>query len=402
MEKIILLSIDLLENIHLVPEKGNPITVIDNFVKNITDENCGIIFYSSKQNRVEEFENRYSFLQHKYPKQVVFKLRVNIQKWIKRLNEARKSGIIVIGTQELHFRDAVNDKLLFITPTWLPCHEQAQKYGIKVHSLSQIEQLVNTLVNQKTWYSTIELPDGTKVISLSDARSYPKYAKTVEEREIVNLFRSILKDGTTTMYEVYLYHFLAAMNNNKELFYDINDWGCFPTSKSDSIEQCEMYKFKEVVRNMMKGGTPRNDLYKAYPNILLRHTTNNKSRTKDYSDRINEGCTTHFDTVCINPAYIKKLKGRNVCIFDDYLTHGNSFECARNLLRSAGVNKLVFVTLGRFPYPYQYQEYMLTGDIYGDEYTYRLKGRSVMNTFKVDSRAKKEVENLYNIFNIDK
>lgn len=397
MEKIVLISLDLLGN-----ESAATISNIENFMDKVTSNGAGILYFSRDYKKVNELQGKYRFWKDKYKGLVVFGVRNKILENIKKMENKDKSSIVIIGTKDLHFQDAVNNKFLFITPTWMHCEEKAKKYGIKVNSLMQLEQLINTLVNQNTWYSSLQLPDGTKVISLSDARSYPKYAHTVEEREIVNLFRSILKDGKTNMYEIYLYHFLAAMSNDSELFRDINDWACFPPSTSYNIVNCEMYKFKEVVRTMMKGMTPRNDFYKAEPNIFIRHTTSKKSHYTDRSERIAQGCTKHFDTICINPGYTGKLKGRNVCVFDDYLTHGNSFECARNLLRREGVKNIIFVTLGRFPNPYLYQEYQITGNIHMPGYTYSLINKQVVTEFAIREGAKKEVENLYNIFNLDK
>ena len=64
------------------------------------------------------------------------------------------------------------------------------------------------------------------------------------------------------------------------------------------------------------------------------------------------GAQDEFETLCINSDYkrrierLKKEKRFNVIIFDDYMTHGNSFNAVRNLLENLGANKIIFVSLG--------------------------------------------------------
>lgn len=388
MKKNILVSIDLIDYF----ESNSRSDLVKKLVDKIHSFNCNVAFFSRDYKRV-------NFFKIKYPG-ITFLTRKNIQDTFSTITNEKKSSFVIVGNKDAHFQDAVNAKLLFIVPTFLNYENKAYTYGIKVNTLKQLVQFIETLSNQNSWYSTIKLPDETQVISLSDGRSYPKYAKTVEEREIVKLFRAILKDKKTNMYEVYLYHFLAAISNRRDQFFDVNDWACFPSSSSGNITSNEMYKFKEVVRCMMKGGTPRNSAYTSYPNLFVRYKDNIKTHSLSSYERTQIGATTHFDTIHINPAYRDKLKGRKVCVFDDYLTHGNSFEAARNLLRKAGVSNIIFVTLGRFPYDYMFQEYSISGDIYTPNYTYKLESKSFEHNFTINVHAKQEVENLYNIFDL--
>lgn len=71
------------------------------------------------------------------------------------------------------------------------------------------------------------------------------------------------------------------------------------------------------------------------------------------------GADYEFDTLRINPEFKQKIErlkkeGRfKVCIFDDYMTHGNTFNAVRNLLKHLGADKIIFVSLGNFSHPFR-------------------------------------------------
>lgn len=385
MKKALLLSVDFLDYSNSDDKKK--------FLSNLNSD-IGVIFYSRDENRLKPHIN----LKNIYNNPMAFLNRKDTLDLIKNNSNEK---FIVIGSKNKDFEMAVNNKILLITPQWYDSVEdKAIKYGIPVNNVTQLDYFIKTVHNQNYWYSSYQIDESTYIFSLSDARS--KYcSKSAEEKEIIEIFHNILKEGKVNHYETYLYHFLASMSNNSSLFNDINIWGIFPSS-SGSLTNNEMFNFKEKVRYFMKGGTPRNDHYKKYQNILIRHTATTKSHYDSEYQRLNYGATKHFNSICLNPGYMKSLKGKNVCIFDDYLTHGNSFECARNLLRSAGVNKIIFVTLGTFRKNYQLQNYKLSGNIFSSCYKYELLDKSIINSsrFTINNNAKDEVENLHNIFNL--
>lgn len=81
------------------------------------------------------------------------------------------------------------------------------------------------------------------------------------------------------------------------------------------------------------------------------------------------------------------------------MTHGNTFNAVRNLLETLGADKIVFVSMGLFKNPFQKKDYKITGSVYNDDYTYKLKSTTVLTNFDIDNDAKQEVSDLYDIFN---
>lgn len=385
MKKILLISLDLLDD----PFFDETLE----FAKKMVFYGNIVAFYSRNESRLSEYESVGN------EEGIYLKTRDDVKKAIKN---SKNNYFVVIGKKDKDFELAVNNKLLFITPNWLGDIEtKANAYGIKVFDYKQLSSFVLALNNQNTWYSKYKLDsEETHYFSLSDAKSRVN-ARSDEEKVIIEIFHNILKKGSTSYYNIYLYHFLSCISNNNNLFNDINYWGIFPSS-SGKLKGTEMFTFREKVRIMMKGQPLRSESYQNYPNILWRHTSTTKSHYDPTKERLNYGAMKHFKTICLNPAYKGKLRGKNVCIFDDYLTHGNSFECARNLLREAGVNKIIFVTLGTFGRDYQNQYYSLKGDIYSPDYKASFIEKNTIHKgeFEINNIAKEEVENLYKIFNL--
>lgn len=392
MSKVILMSIDVLEDVNTNENGVNIVNVIQELLKNNK-----ILAYSRASNRI-------SSIKETFPVKENNNFRIIDRSTAKDFIEKHdKSNCIIIGRKNKDFEMAVNNKVLFLAPTWLDFMEnKVDQYGIKINTFSQLTSFIETVNNQRTWYSKLVLPDETIILSLSEARSLPMFVNSQEEADVLKEFNSILKKGSRNYYEMFLYHFLSSVSNNNELFSDINYWGFFPSSTGNFVDN-PMFKFKETVRYIMKGQPLRSQDYIKNPNLFIRNTATYKSHEiKDPSMRIDIGSTNHFKTIHLNPCYHGKLKDKNICIFDDYLTHGNSFECARNLLKKEKVNKIIFVTLGRFPKPYQLQNYELSGNVFDINYNYSLLNRLAIpqSSFEVDETAKSEVENLHRIFNL--
>ena len=374
---------------------------IEKFHELSEDTDNKIYFYSRKADALKGYE---SLMKYNGYTNFVFKDRSALKEFVTS-NKDKNNYFVFVGAKNKDFELAVNTRSLFIVPTWLPLEDRPARYGIHVDSVKQLYKFILTLNNQNTWYSRLEIDDISTAYSLMDAR-YGKYAETMEEKEMVENFQKLLKENRSQSYRrILLYHFLAGMTNTMD-FDDIELFGMIPSSSCRLNEY--VFDFMNEVR-LLKG----KQLPKRYPadtapedtNLLIRHTAKTQAHIgKTWQDRIRLGCKEEFATLCINPDYkkrIEKLKaeGRfNVCIFDDYMTHGNSFNAVRNLLKTLGANKIVFVSLGLFRNPFQKKDYTITGNVYGKDYTFQLETVKALDDFEINNDAKKEVSDLHDIF----
>lgn len=371
--------------------------------KELSEEsNNKIFFYSRKKDLLLEFKN--AFYKHGYTN-FYFKERRTIEKFAK-CNKNKNKYFVFVGGKDADFKLAVNTRSLYVVPTWLPLEEKAQKYGIHVNTIKQLRKFIQTLNNQNVWYSRIEIDDISTAYSLVDAR-YGKYADTEEEKVMVLNFQKLLKDHQSLNYRrILLYHFLAGMTSNMD-FDDIELFGMLPSSNCEVNEY--VFDFMTQVRLLKGKQLPKrykSDVPPAATNLLIRHTPKNQNHNggRERQARINLGAKDEFATLMINPDYskrIEKLRSErrfNVCIFDDYMTHGNSFNAVRNLLEKLGANKIIFVSIGIFMSPFQKRDYTITGDVFGRNYTYLLETCQPIEDYDINSSAKKEVSDLYNIF----
>jgi len=132
--------------------------------------------------------------------------------------------------------------------------------------------------------------------------------------------------------------------------------------------------------------------------LFIRHTATKKSRgdKQDVRQR-NDYCLKHFRSIRVNEKYKGKLKGRVVCVFDDYLTHGNTFEALRNLLIKCKVKKIIFVSIGKFKRSYESQyiqkSFSIEGDVYSECYTAEFNNVAC-HEVEFDYAARRSLENL--------
>lgn len=295
--------------------------------------------------------------------------------------------VILVGSRDVDLQLAASKKLLLIRPMWSSIQEQkAVIYGLAIKAPIILTKVMKILNNQKAWFYELDVDENTKVLSLTNANTLGNYSDS--ELVLANGFRKLLKNGDMEYYYTLLLHFISSVLNNQE-FIKINIWTIMPSSGVENNQQ--MWRFKERVRIIL-GKRQKEPLF-------IRHTEAPKSRNiKDLDKRL--PCDRHFDTIHINPVYRGKLKGKNICVIDDYLTNGTSFETLRNLLLKEGVSKIVFVSLGRYRrtrgIQYLKQDFRLSGDTFSPNYEYELLGSEEL-TGDYNNEAIDDIRELYDI-----
>lgn len=365
------------------------------------DTNNKIFFYSRKRMTLDSYEKKYE--EEGYT-DFSFWDRRTVEKFVKD-NTASNNYFVFVGSKNADFLLAVQTRSLFIVPTWLPLEDKPERYGIHVDTVKQLRKFIQTLNNQNVWYSKLKIDNVSTAFSLMDAR-YGKYADNDEEREMISNFQKLLKEDQSRNYRrILLYHFLAGMTNSME-FDDIELFGMIPSSNCHLNQY--VYRFMTEVRLLKGKQLPKryaNDEPIENTNLLIRHTTKKQAHNgRTYQQRASLGGDDEFRTLCINADYKKRIEtlreqGRlNILIFDDYMTHGNSFNAVRNLLKSVGANKIIFVSLGLFKSPFQKRDYVIGGDVYKGGYTFVPDTSEVLEDFEINDNAKKEVSDLHDIF----
>lgn len=297
--------------------------------------------------------------------------------------------VILVGSSDEDLILAANKKLLIINPGWsVKQEDKPARYGITLSSPIKLLEAVRLIANQNSWYFKLQVDESTKVIALTSANTYNRDV-TTEEREIVEGFSQLLKEGNRWYFESLYFHLISGIMKDDDLR-GVDIWGVFPTSTGTFNNEIE--ELKERCRYLT--GKRYNEP------IFIRHTGVQKSHETNHAERLGMGCTKHLESIIINPYYKKKLKNKKICIIDDYLTNGISFETARNLLINAGAKEVILLALGRFKRGatgiYQKETYELTGDLYNPGYNYeKIQSENLFGEYNFEARN--EIRNIHDI-----
>lgn len=192
------------------------------------------------------------------------------------------------------------------------------------------------------------------------------------------------------MQQNYLITFSSTAIAHDPEFREVQDWAVAPSSSTQPNEVME--NLKEHVRYMMNGRKPQP--------IFIRHRETRQSRLEEPEERQRVNyCQKHFQTIRVNDdkTYKGKLKGRVVCVFDDFLTNGNTFETLRNLLVACKVKKIIFLSIGKFQSrgekSYTQKSFNIQGDVHTTNYTATFK-EDLQHPVSFNDNARRELVDL--------
>lgn len=305
------------------------------------------------------------------------------------VNKDNAKNIIFIGSSDEDLHLAAQKKVLIINPGWsVKKDDLPARYGITLESPLQLLEAIKIIANQNKWYFELDIDENTKLLALTSANTHNK---DTTEVEILEGFQRLLKSGDRKYFNTLYFHLISGVMKN-DLLREVGLWGTFPSSTGKINEEVEELKERCRYLTGLKMNEP----------LFIRHTLVSKSHHTHHSVRLSEGCTKHFNSIHLNPYYSKRIKGKVVCVIDDYTTNGISFETARNLLFSAGAKKVILLALGRFKKGregiYQYESYEITGDVTTNNYEYELLSREYIYG-NYDDSARDEVKRIYEILN---
>lgn len=304
------------------------------------------------------------------------------KKFIEGNKKISNNDFIMIGSVEEDIRIVANNKIVLFNPTWLQVNEKIVKYGFRIESVDKLIRCIDILNLENKFMFDSKINEKTTLIALCDAREY--YA-VADELEMLKRYKGVLKfNQEPYQYAVYFHYVCNLLNDNR--FKDVDYWMAVPSSSGSNNNY--VYEMVANTRYLM------NDRKKE--DLFIRHKPAKKSTYMNNDERINLGCTRHFDTIHLNPKYKGKLTGKKICVIDDYVTNGTSFETIRNLLENEGVKEIILLAIGSFKKPYIRERYKLEGNVYEEGYNYELLDIKPIRILANDY-AQETITSIYNI-----
>lgn len=356
---------------------------MENLINELHKNGHTVVIVTHKLTSLNKIE---SIVEDKFNFEVPCRFRKSIKD---RIDEKNSSHIVMVGSSDADLIFAANKKILFINSGWSVKQENlAVKYGVTMNSPENLLEAITIISNQNKWYYKLEVDDKTTVLALTSANSRHNDINS-SEKEVIEGFYNLLKKGKQEYFNALYFHLISGVMKSS-LLRSVDLWGVFPSSGNNVNREVEQLKDSCRYLTGKKIDKP----------VFIRHTPVQKSHYTDNQVRLEVGCEKHFKSIILNPNI--KIKNKVVCIIDDYLTNGTSFETARNILLNAGAKQVILLALGRFKRGqhgiYQKEEYKLEGDLTEPGYKYTLLSKNQeIGEYNLESRD--ELKEIYNILN---
>ncbi|WP_255296089.1 phosphoribosyltransferase [Bacillus cereus] len=240
--------------------------------------------------------------------------------------------------------------------------DKVKKYGLPIIDFQNVVDCLKAFEIHKEDYFHMRFEDNFSVISLNNANTY---YRPEEEARVKQIFETNLKGDEYIRDQrillLLLFHLINEVTTNP-YFEKVDYWGTFPSSNPDNTVTSVSF-LKEAVRVIINGGPKKG------PEILIR-TTPMRAKHSSGSLRLTNKSNKDFETLIVNPTLIDKIKGKVICIIDDYITNGYSAEAAKHLLFAAGAKEVIFLSFGKFGKRYYSTNYEIKGDV-SKTYSYK-------------------------------
>lgn len=296
------------------------------------------------------------------------------------------NDIFILGAKDSDMILAANAKIILLTADYAKSNNPTERiytggYGIAIYEPKRLDFFFEHFLNlAEPWYYKLEIDERTTLYGLTNAMT--KLETNPDVKAICEKLRAYLKSGLSQFRSPFLIYALVSVYQIFKEVEDINYWGYYPSSTG--LENTELKTFKEVLRKSFKSSPKTED-------ILIRHTKSVARKTMSESDRVKNGCDSEFDSIIVNPIFKHLIKGKNVCIIDDFTNHGSSSETVRHLLQNAGAKKIIFISLGKFRTDYKMFDYTLGGNVFSAGYSYKRSGNYTALTGTINKHYSEEL-----------
>lgn len=247
--------------------------------------------------------------------------------------------------------------------------DKVKKYGLPIAKFQNVIDCLKVFEIHKDNYFHIGFEDNFSVISLNNANT--NY-RPEEETRVKQIFETNLKGNKSSIDQrillLLLFHLINEVTTNS-YFDKVDYWGTFPSSNPKNTATSVSF-IKEAVRVLINGG-PRTG-----PEILIRNTPMKSKHSSGSALRLTNKSDKDFETLIVNPLLVDKIKGKVICIIDDYITNGYSAESAKHLLLAAGAEEVIFLSFGKFGQKYYSTNYEIKG-VVSETYSYKFLDESL-------------------------
>ena len=276
-------------------------------------------------------------------------LAVNV---VQRNQAKNMKKLIVVGCVDEDLYVASRNKGMLLCVQGVKASENIRKYAMMVHNGNMLHRLLNMMLEgtESPWYTFTKItrkcaggPVHDYVVSLYNARTrWAPY--TDEEKRVVHAWQNGLKGSGRVSQNALVTSLVAAclvgsLRDNELGLNEVQDWGFMPSSEHTS-ENTTLRAIKEWFRIVFNG--------RKSEDLFVRTNSRRRSHYGGPAEP-RPGPATQFPSLQLGKRYRSGgIRGRVVCVIDDYLTIGASMEAARQLLLAAGAKRVVCIALGGF------------------------------------------------------
>lgn len=258
---------------------------------------------------------------------------------------------LVLANTNIDVQMGKNGKGILIAAGW-SSDDYVKSLGIQVNSAEELQEVFDLASEwDGQWWYQGSCPSYS-IKSLADLSTYYKSNK---QQDFGNKLKQTVKQGGSQLSA------LLAVTARSLLIDKVVEkgklvWGVYPSSSSSNDDTEILSDFTHRLRTttslvrMARKGEP----------LFIRHKPSTKRSTSNSSDRNNP--SEQIETIHLNPAYKKSLKGKHVIVIDDCTTYGVSFAVASAFLKKAGASQVTGVALGKFGNSLNYYDIMINSD----------------------------------------
>lgn len=260
-------------------------------------------------------------------------------------------NFIVLGASEGDVQMAKNGGAVLLAAKWA-ADTRVAGWGIAVTTPAELNDVIGLVISWPgSWYFE-GIEPRYAVRALTDVSS--KYVEAEQAMFARNVVNTVKAGGPRLL--ALLVVAARSLLMSETATQDELMWGVYPSSASSNNDNETLSDFTHRLRTVVS----RVRLAKRGAPLLIRHTPSPKRSSGGGGDRTDP--SGQIETIHLNPAYRKNVKGRNVVIIDDCTTYGVSFGVAAGLLRTAGAATVTCVALGKFGDQLRYYEIDVKAD----------------------------------------